>query len=223
MITIAGLPSAEAKIMEGFMRRLLHFAAFVFVTLAAAFAFAGLAWQFAAVRESVMEAAPHFGALAVPFLRDGLEDEDPAVRKCAAAALRQLGPDAVPVLIASLDDDRPQVRRTSATALGVVIGAREAIPMLIVMVQREPDKSARIAALLALELIGPDASEGVPAVLDALGSSDAEMRVAAAVCLASIGQGDNAAAAGLRPRGTTRIRASVSLRQNRWRVWGASR
>jgi HEAT repeat protein len=197
MITIAGISSAEAKIMEGFMRRLLHFAAFVLVTLAAAFVFAGLAWQFAAVRESVMEAAPHFGALAVPLFRDGLEDEDAGVRKCAAAALRQLGPDAVPGLIASLDDDRPQVRRTAARALGVVIGAREAIPMLIVMVQREPDTSARLAAVQALELIGPDASEGVPAVLDALASSDAEMRVAAAVCLGTIGQGNDAAVAGL--------------------------
>ena len=195
------------------MRCLVHMSAFVLVSLAGAAALAAILFQFAAVRELVVDATPAIGPPAVPLLLDALEDEDAIVQARAGFALREIGPAAVPGLIDSLSNACPDIRRKAAMALGI-IAAREAIPQLTDAVRTETHKPARLAAMRALHEIGSAAAAAVPTLLEALASPDAEVRATTADALGSVGGADHAAVAALMSSlcdDDTRVRISSAL------------
>jgi HEAT repeat protein len=145
------------------------------------------------------------GAAEVPVVLEFVEDPNPVVRgealRAAAALLDPNRPDgrAVEPLAASLRDPRPSVLERShiARLLGRT-GAPRAAPLLLELV-RAHDPALRLAAIDALGTLGPAlASVQAPrqpgpdaavddALLEALGATDATMRLHAAVALAEAG------------------------------------
>jgi hypothetical protein len=119
-----------------------------------------------------------------PRLLDSLEAEVGSARALAAFALgagRKMSVDAVPALIEALSDEDEEVRQAVAQALeditggdfGVDQGAWEqwwpegAVADLTESL-RSPDPEVRSEAISMLGCIGPEALEGVPALIDAM-------------------------------------------------------
>ncbi len=133
------------------MRRHVRVAAFVLVLSAGTVLLAPILYQFAAVHEIVIGAAPIAGPAAILVLLDALDEEDNSVGVRTILALGKKGC-AVPCLIDSLSGGRPDIRTKAALGLGA-LNAREAIPLLIEAVRAETDKPVRLAALLALQMM----------------------------------------------------------------------
>ena len=57
---------------------------------------------------------------------------------------------------------------------------------------KQPESEARLEALRAIQELGPEAEEAVPALVDTLGDGDVEIRAAAAEALGAIGPGAKA-------------------------------
>jgi HEAT repeat protein len=120
-----------------------------------------------------------------------LGSADAQVRRAALDTLETLGPDAAPAgaaLVTALADRDKFVRWASARILGR-LGPEEGeavVPPLAILLT-DPDLDVRLAAIAALERLGPAAKAAVPDLRRTIGSSDAELRVAAIRALASIG------------------------------------
>ena len=131
------------------------------------------------------------GAPAVSALISALQDERENVRASAAYALGEMGPvaaEAVDALIALLMDESEEVRRHATSALGMIkVPTSKTIPALVKVLRNPEDTDLAFFAAQALTRIGPDATEAVPALRDALMSESAYVRGFSSEALSRIG------------------------------------
>ncbi len=131
------------------------------------------------------------GASAVPALIAALEDERENVRASAAYALGEMGPvaaEAVDGLIALLTDESEEVRRHATSALGMIKEpVSKTVPALVRVLGDPEDTDLAFFAAQALTRIGPDATEAVPALQEALVSESAYVRGFSSEALSRIG------------------------------------
>ena len=131
------------------------------------------------------------GAPAVPALISALADERENVRASAAYALGEMGPvaaEAVDALIALLTDASEEVRRHATSALGMIkVPTSKIVPALVEILGNPEDTDLAFFAAQALTRIGPDATEAVPALRDALISESAYVRGFSSEALSRIG------------------------------------
>ena len=131
------------------------------------------------------------GAPAVSLLISALQDERENVRASAAYALGEMGPvaaEAVDALIALLMDESEEVRRHATSALGMIkVPPSKIVPALVKVLRNPEDTDLAFFAAQALTRIGPDATEAVPALRDALMSESAYVRGFSSEALSRIG------------------------------------
>ena len=131
------------------------------------------------------------GAPAVSELITALEDKRENVRASAAYALGEMGPaaaEAVDALIALLTDASEAVRRHATSALGMIkVPTSKTVPALVEVLGNPEDTDLAFFAAQALTRIGPDATEAVPALRDALISESAYVRGFSSEALSRIG------------------------------------
>ena len=131
------------------------------------------------------------GASAVSVLISALGDERENVRASAAYALGEMGPvaaEAVDALIALLTDESEEVRRHATSALGMIkVPPSKTVPALVKVLGNPEDTDLAFFAAQALTRIGPDATEAVPALRDALMSESAYVRGFSSEALSRIG------------------------------------
>ena len=131
------------------------------------------------------------GASAVPALITALEDERENVRASAAYALGEIGPvaaEAVDGLVALLTDESEEVRRHATSALGMIkVPVLKTVPALVKVLEDREDTDLAFFAAQALTRIGPDATEAVPALGEALMSESAYVRGFSSEALSRIG------------------------------------
>ena len=131
------------------------------------------------------------GAPAVSLLISALQDERENVRASAAYALGEMGPiaaEAVDALIALLMDESEEVRRHATSALGMIkVPPSKTVPALVKVLRNPEDTDLAFFAAQALTRIGPDATEAVPALRDALMSESAYVRGFSSEALSRIG------------------------------------
>ncbi|MXZ00554.1 hypothetical protein F4Y93_07875 [Candidatus Poribacteria bacterium] len=131
------------------------------------------------------------GAPAVPALIAALKDERENVRASAAYALGEMGPlaaEAVDGLIALLTDTSEEVRQHATSALGMIkVPASRTVPALVQVLEDPEDTDLAFFAAQALTRIGPDATEAIPALSEALMSESAYVRGFSSEALSRIG------------------------------------
>lgn len=131
------------------------------------------------------------GASAVPELITALAAERENVRASAAYALGEMGPaaaEAVDELTSLLTDESEEVRRHAISALGMIKEpVSKTVPALIKRLENREDTDLAFFAAQALTRIGPDATEAVPALREALMSESAYVRGFASEALSRIG------------------------------------
>ena len=127
----------------------------------------------------------------VPALIVALQDERENVRASAAYALGEMGPvaaEAVDGLIALLTDESEEVRRHATSALGMIkVPVSKTVPALVEVLEDREDTDLAFFAAQALTRIGPDATEAVPALREALMSESAYVRGFSSEALGRIG------------------------------------
>ena len=127
----------------------------------------------------------------VPALIVALQDERENVRASAAYALGEMGPvaaEAVDGLIALLTDESEEVRRHATSALGMIkVPVSKTVPALAEVLEDREDTDLAFFAAQALTRIGPDATEAVPALREALMSESAYVRGFSSEALGRIG------------------------------------
>ena len=115
------------------------------------------------VRDAAVLALSAVGKDAVPPLVVALKDKDAAVRSGAASALGGVGPnarEAVGALVGLFHDKEARVRRSAAFAVGQVGAAPESIDPLLALLN-DSDRGTRIAAVVSLGGVGPEARAAV--------------------------------------------------------------
>ena len=131
------------------------------------------------------------GAPAVPALITALQDERENVRASAAYALGEIGPvaaEAVDGLVALLTDTSEEVRRHATSALGMIkVPVAKTVPALVEVLKNREDTDLGFFAAQALTRIGPDATEAVPALREALMSESTYVRGFSSEALGRIG------------------------------------
>ena len=131
------------------------------------------------------------GAPAVAALITALEDERENVRASAAYAVGEMGPvaaEAVDGLIALLTDESEEVQRHATSALGMIkVPVAKTVPALVRVLEDREDTDLAFFAAQALTRIGPDATEAVPALREALLSESAYVRGFSSEALSRIG------------------------------------
>ncbi len=131
------------------------------------------------------------GAPAVSALVSALKDERENVRASAAYALGEMGPiaaEAVDALITLLTDESEEVRRHTISALGMIkVPTSKTVPALVKVLEDREDTDLAFFAAQALTRIGPDATEAVPALGEALMSESAYVRGFSSEALSRIG------------------------------------
>jgi HEAT repeat protein len=132
---------------------------------------------------------------AVPALIELLQHWGWEARHAAAAALGEIGPEArqaVPALVERLRHRNPDARRDAAVALDRIVAGspyglpaavtRDLVPPLIELLRGE-DAGVWSTAARILGLIGPEAGEAVPDLIQLLQRGDSDDRSDAAVAL----------------------------------------
>ena len=131
------------------------------------------------------------GASGVPALIAALKDERENVRASTVYALGEMGPvaaEAVDGLIALLTDESEEVRRHATSALGMIkVPVSKTVPALVRVLADREDTDLAFFAAQALTRIGPDATEAVPALREALLSDSAYVRGFSSEALSRIG------------------------------------
>lgn len=131
------------------------------------------------------------GASAVPALVSALKDTRENVRASAAYALGEMGPvaaAAVDGLVGLLTDASEEVRRHATSALGMIkVPVSKTVPALVRVLEDRDDTDLAFFAAQALTRIGPDATEAVPALREALLSDSAYVRGFSSEALGRIG------------------------------------
>ena len=127
----------------------------------------------------------------VPALIAALQDEHENVRASAAYTLGEMGPvaaEAVDGLIALLTDESEEVRRHATSALGMIkVPVSKTVPALAEVLEDREDTDLAFFAAQALTRIGPDATEAIPALREALMSESAYVRGFSSEALGRIG------------------------------------
>lgn len=137
--------------------------------------------------------ADDFGVYAIPGAEDGLveacmTDENDAVRRFALRSLHRLkAARALPLAgVMARTDPSPWVRRRAAFFLGGVQGDDDPLPVLLEILENDPDWTVRTAAASALAgLADPRA---LPALREAARASDVYLQREAARGLANLGE-----------------------------------
>jgi HEAT repeat protein len=134
----------------------------------------------------------------VEALAEQLTDADVQTRRAALETLESLGPAAAPAtaqLLGALGDPDKFVRWAAARTLGRLgpVGEELIVPAFCQLLT-DPDLDVRLAAATALERWGPAAHAAAPDLRRALGTTDAELRLAALRALAAIGGAEARAA-----------------------------
>ena len=131
------------------------------------------------------------GASGVPALIAALKDERENVRASTVYALGEMAPvaaEAVDGLIALLTDESEEVRRHATSALGMIkVPVSKTVPALVRVLADREDTDLAFFAAQALTRIGPDATEAVPALREALLSDSAYVRGFSSEALSRIG------------------------------------
>ncbi len=131
------------------------------------------------------------GASAVPTLIAALKDERENVRASAAYALGEMGPvatEAVDGLTLLLTDTSEEVRQHATSALGMIkMPTSKTVPALVRVLENPEDTDLAFFAAQALTRIGPDATEAIPALREALMSESAYVRGFSSEALSRIG------------------------------------
>lgn len=127
-------------------------------------------------------------------LATGLSDKDVRGRRAAIDVLETMGPaagGATTALTTALSDSDRFVRWAAARTLGKIGSpqANEAVPALGVLLN-DPDLDLRLAAVVALARFGSASKGALADVLRALGSTDAELRIACMQVLVNISDSD---------------------------------
>jgi HEAT repeat protein len=134
----------------------------------------------------------------VQALAAQLSHADVEVRRAALEILETLGPDAAPAtveLVGALRDRDKFVRWSAARTLGRIGPAEEeAVASALAQLLTDADLDVRLAAMTALEHLGPVAQVAAPDICRTVRSTDAELRLAAIRALAVIGGSDAQAA-----------------------------
>jgi HEAT repeat protein len=151
-----------------------------------------------AVHEAALRLLADFGpaaSAAVSVATKALRDPNPYIRLAAALALGNIGPEAktaLPDLVSSLADSSQRVREAALEALGKIdanwASSHKIQPSIVWLVKRlgESEEAGQVA-VEAFAVIG---SPCVPALIDALESSDKRtVRQRAATALGLIGPG----------------------------------
>jgi HEAT repeat protein len=135
----------------------------------------------------------------VQILSVALQDPLAKIRRRAARALADQGvpaQTALPQLIAGLKDADASVRRDCAGAISRIGPAAHSASAHLLNLLGEPDLRTRAVVIVALKRIGRGA---IPALLNAVGASDAVIRAHAALLLGKLAPGDAFVAGFLRP------------------------
>ncbi|MHC4982319.1 MAG: HEAT repeat domain-containing protein, partial [Planctomycetota bacterium] len=128
------------------------------------------------------------GALSVPYLVKALEDQESSVRARSNMALlleHLRDARALPALIAATKADDPLLQESAVRAL-TPLRDRRAVPCLVKLLESR-ERRVRIAAIVALRLIGPQARVAVDRLVSLVGHEDTPTRWRAARALARIG------------------------------------
>jgi HEAT repeat protein len=130
----------------------------------------------------------------VQALAAQLRHGDLAARRSALDTLEALGPDAAPAaaeLVAALRDRDKFVRWAAARTLGKFgPAAGEIVALQLAQLLTDGDLDVRLAAAAALERLGPAAQPATADLCRTVGSTDAELRLAALRALGTIGDPD---------------------------------
>lgn len=127
----------------------------------------------------------------VAALARTLKDKDPGARRAAIDVLEGLGPAAAPAaraLGAALSDKDTFVRWSAARVLGKIapVEAEHSVPALAKLLS-DRDLDVKLAAVTALERYQPAARGVMTELIGATVNGDAELRMAAMRCIASLG------------------------------------
>jgi HEAT repeat protein len=106
----------------------------------------------------------------------------------SACADASLSDDDIAAVLKDLKSKNAGIRTAAARDVGRIgavraADAKEAIPLLLNMVKKDKDASARKTAVEALGRIDPDPKEVVPVLIEALKDKDANVRQAVATAL----------------------------------------
>jgi HEAT repeat protein len=112
-------------------------------------------------------------AVVIPVLAESMQDKDVTVRRAANTALYQIQPrpkEALPAFLAALKDEDALMRVQSAQAVWEIDHkADEVMPALLDVLKHSKDQMiAMNQALLVLGLMGAEAKEAVPALIEIL-------------------------------------------------------
>jgi hypothetical protein len=159
-----------------------------------------------AVNEKVAQTLSLLDAKGVPNLVAAFNDHNGGVRRVAALAVGgmllsdQIAAESTPGLSSLLSDPDGSVRGAALSTLERLgTGAKAAVPALIEAAQDpRPDQlptgpglGFRAQAVRILGLLGPEAKAAVPVLIQIVGSSNATLRVQAAVALWRINRDTN--------------------------------
>jgi HEAT repeat protein len=144
-----------------------------------------------AQRNRMVEGLGRYGPAAVPALTMALLDPDVSVRLLVPGALQTAGAAGVPALIQALKDTDAGVRMNSALVLGRIgRGARDAVPALVAQAEYDRWFGARMQAIDAIGLIGPEGQAVAPQLRHVLANDpNPEVRRRAETALRVIGEG----------------------------------
>jgi HEAT repeat protein len=136
---------------------------------------------------------------AIPPLIETLDDQDADVSLVAVNALVSIGNEAQPALVKALHHSKPRVRAGAWSALTRMgPAAKTVLPDVLAILSNPKEESlARQSAARAVAAIGMEASDAIPALLDALKDADDPLRNAAALALPAIGPENGGVVKGL--------------------------
>jgi HEAT repeat protein len=132
----------------------------------------------------------------LPALVRALSDADVQVRRASAGTLGDLGIEAeaaLPALRASTNDPEESVRYAATDAVEAIEKAARTLREITlpgaIAELGDADPIVRALAASRLEVLGPRASEAIPALVVCLSDPEAEVRRASAVALSQLGPG----------------------------------
>jgi HEAT repeat protein len=146
----------------------------------------------AAARARAARALARFGPearAALPSLLIAAQENDETVSIAALLALGEMESEAqsaVPALTKLLRRGKPRVQEQVLRTLQRIGAA--AVPTLVEIVRTETPEKSRVAALAALEYLGPDAKEALPALRETMKHKSAQLRAATAAALRGLGR-----------------------------------
>jgi len=144
------------------------------------------------IRWRAGHALGQFGKESIPALEKALQSNDPKIRYSAGIGLRGVGPASLPALARALHHERDTVRTSAAAHLSSLAYewwkgtdravsvapavVQELIPLFIKALESD-ERHMAAAAAQGLGLMGPEAREAIPALIEAFFENDDSIRV----------------------------------------------